>query len=66
MVGRPAACPSCRGAIKSARKAGLLSLLFPGLGDLHLGLLLPAAFLVLFIHVPDALAVGSSGSRGPG
>lgn len=37
VTGRPAACPSCGGGIKSARKAGLLSLVFPGLGDLYLG-----------------------------
>jgi len=33
----PSSCPSCKGAFKSARKAGLLSLLFPGLGDFYLG-----------------------------
>jgi hypothetical protein len=37
VAGYPAACPECRGALKSATKAGLLSLLFPGLGDLYLG-----------------------------
>jgi hypothetical protein len=35
--GRPATCPECGGGIKSARTAGLRSLLFPGLGDLYLG-----------------------------
>lgn len=34
---RPRACPHCGSAFKSARKAGLLSLLFPGLGDIYLG-----------------------------
>ena len=33
----PANCPSCGGQFKSARKAGLLSLLFPGLGGWFLG-----------------------------
>lgn len=33
----PSSCPSCKGEFKSARKAGLLSLLFPGLGDFYLG-----------------------------
>lgn len=37
VAGRPRMCSACRGGIKSARKAGLLSLLFPGLGDLYLG-----------------------------
>jgi hypothetical protein len=35
--GLPTACPHCRGKFKSARKAALLSLLFPGLGDWYLG-----------------------------
>lgn len=35
--GRPTTCPSCGGGIKSALRAGLLSLLFPGLGDIYLG-----------------------------
>lgn len=35
--GRPTACPHCGGAFKTARKAALLSLLFPGFGDLYLG-----------------------------
>jgi hypothetical protein len=33
----PDACPSCRAPFKSAKKAGLLSLAFPGLGDFYLG-----------------------------
>ncbi len=33
----PASCVSCGGRFKSARKAGLLSLLFPGLGGWYLG-----------------------------
>ena len=33
----PAACPKCDGLFKSARKAGLLSLLFPGVGGWYLG-----------------------------
>lgn len=35
--GRPRRCSRCRGSFRSARKAGLLSLLFPGFGDLYLG-----------------------------
>lgn len=35
--GRPAACPVCAGTFRSPRKAALLSLAFPGLGDLYLG-----------------------------
>jgi hypothetical protein len=33
----PAACPACVKPFKSAKKAGLLSLLFPGAGDFYLG-----------------------------
>ncbi len=33
----PSACPSCKGAFKSARTAGFLSLLFPGFGGFYLG-----------------------------
>lgn len=35
--GYPLQCPNCRGAFKSATKAGLLSLVFPGLGDIYIG-----------------------------
>ncbi|MBI4230361.1 MAG: hypothetical protein HY608_05960 [Planctomycetes bacterium] len=35
--GLPDRCGGCGGSFKSARKAGALSLLFPGLGDLYLG-----------------------------
>lgn len=35
--GFPLECPSCHGRFKSARAAGLLSLLFPGMGDLYMG-----------------------------
>ena len=35
--GHPAACPECHGGFKSANKAGVLSLIFPGLGDWYLG-----------------------------
>lgn len=37
VAGRPPQCPHCRGPFKSARKAGTLSLIFPGLGDIYLG-----------------------------
>lgn len=58
--GRPESCPACGGGIKSARKAGLLSLLFPGLGDIYLGHwkfaileMLFAAFVWLVAMIPD-------------
>lgn len=35
--GHPKACPPCGAPFKSARVAGLLSLVFPGLGDLYIG-----------------------------
>lgn len=35
--GIPDTCPGCSQPFKSPRKAGFLSLLFPGLGDLYLG-----------------------------
>jgi len=35
--GLPPGCPECGGAFKSATKAGLLSLILPGAGDLYLG-----------------------------
>ncbi len=40
-------CPECTGEFKSATKAGLLSLLFPGLGDLYLGHRGLAAFEIM-------------------
>jgi len=35
--GMPAACPDCGGRFKSPKLAGLLSLVFPGAGDMYLG-----------------------------
>lgn len=35
--GQPARCPACGGRFKSPKTAGLLSLVFPGAGDLYLG-----------------------------
>jgi hypothetical protein len=35
--GRPERCASCAGAFKSGARAGWLSLLLPGLGDIYLG-----------------------------
>jgi hypothetical protein len=35
--GHPLVCPNCYGSFKSAGKAGLLSLAFPGVGDWYLG-----------------------------
>jgi hypothetical protein len=43
----PVECPACKGALKSWRKAGLLSFLFPGLGDIYLGHRGIAAFEIL-------------------
>jgi hypothetical protein len=37
VAGLPARCPHCQGAFKSGARAGWLSLLMPGLGDLYLG-----------------------------
>ena len=37
VVGFPDRCKQCASPFKSARRAGLLSLAFPGLGDLYLG-----------------------------
>ena len=38
MIGAfPRSCPTCNGKFKSASRAGLLSLIFPGLGDMYLG-----------------------------
>lgn len=58
--GRPRSCPHCEGAFKEARRAGLLSLLSPGLGDLYLGHtrfgvfeILVAALIWLGYLVPD-------------
>lgn len=48
VAGRPRSCPQCRGGIKSARTAGLRSLLFPGLGDLYLGHWKFAVFEIAF------------------
>jgi hypothetical protein len=60
VAGRPTACPHCRKAFKSARRAGLLSLLFPGLGDIYLGHwkfaileILVAAIIWLGFLIPD-------------
>lgn len=35
--GHPPACSSCGGGFKSPQRAGLLSMIFPGLGDWYLG-----------------------------
>jgi hypothetical protein len=37
LPGQPPACPECGGKLKSPRRATLLSLLFPGLGNIYLG-----------------------------
>lgn len=36
-AGYPAVCPACAGGFKSARKAALMSFIFPGTGDWYLG-----------------------------
>lgn len=47
VAGRPAGCPHCHRPFKTSRKAALLSLAFPGLGDLYLGLRSLAALEML-------------------
>lgn len=54
----PDQCPACRGAFKSATKAGLLSLVFPGFGDVYIGHygfavfeILVASFIWLSVYV---------------
>lgn len=86
--GRPRQCAACGGGFKSTRNAVLLSLLFPGFGDMYLGhwkfavfeilfaaivwtvvllpdpqypmnpvsLMIMGGIVVLFMHVPDAIA----------
>lgn len=55
-------CDACKGTFKSPRKAGLLSLLFPGIGDFYMGHRKLAAFefvivaffwVVLFLPDPE-------------
>lgn len=60
VMGRPPDCPSCQGRFKSAKKAGLLSLLLPGLGDIYIGHwkfavleILVIAIIWLGLLVPD-------------
>lgn len=47
----PSACPSCGGAFKSPRTAALLSLTYPGAGDVYLGHGLFAVFEILVATV---------------
>jgi hypothetical protein len=61
--GFPAACPVCHAAFKSPKKAALLSLAFPGLGDFYLGHrgfavleLLGSAFLWFVLVISPLLA----------
>jgi hypothetical protein len=60
VTGHPRVCACCKKAFKSSKKAGLLSLLFPGLGDLYLGHkgfaileILGAAFVWISFFIPD-------------
>lgn len=62
--GRPKACPSCGGGIRSANTAAWLSLLFPGFGDWYLGYrwlammeMLGAAFVWLMFLIAPLLSV---------
>lgn len=61
----PAVCPACQVPFKSAKKAALLSLAFPGLGDFYLGHrgfavmeLLGSAFLWLVLVINPLLVGG--------
>lgn len=68
--GHPVQCPQCGGAFKSPRKAGLLSLVFPGLGDIYIGHLrfaileiLVAALIWLGVLLPDPQAPMTAAER---
>ncbi len=68
----PASCPSCMGKFKSARKAGLLSAIFPGLGGFYLGYrrcalleLLAAGGLWYFLVIDPLLARSRDQSSAP-
>lgn len=43
-----AGCPECEGAFKSPRRAGVLSVVFPGLGDFYMGHRKLAVMEILF------------------
>jgi len=60
VAGHPSTCVACGGSFKSPRRATLLSLAFPGLGDLYLGHrkfgvfeLLVAVFVWVSVLIPD-------------
>ena len=64
----PPACPSCAGGFKSPKKAGLLSLAFPGLGDWYLGhrgfaviKILSSGFLWLILIIAPLLTLAGPG-----
>lgn len=66
----PDACPSCRGAFKSSKVAGLRSLLFPGLGDIYIGHwrfaiveILVASVVWLSVLLPDGEGAATAGDR---
>lgn len=64
VAGRPEACSRCHRGFKSTSSAALLSLAFPGLGDLYLGLRSLAAFELLgagFVWLVIALAAFTPG-----
>ena len=57
--GYPAVCPFCQRPFKSANRAGILSLIFPGFGDFYLGHrgiavleVLTAAFVWFAVYLP--------------
>jgi hypothetical protein len=61
--GHPGACPACTGAFKSPNRAGLLSFIFPGVGDWYLGHrgfavmeMLSSGFLWLVLVITPLLA----------
>lgn len=75
VAGRPARCPHCRKGFKSARKAGLLSLLLPGLGDIYLGhwkfaileiLVAAVLWLALLLPAPESALTASEMLFGAG
>lgn len=56
--GRPVACPHCASPLKSAKTARLLSLVFPGAGDMYLG---HRGFALLEVSVGVVLWLGVVG-----
>ncbi len=68
--GRPAICPHCNKKFKSAARAGWLSLIFPGLGDLYIGHwkfaigeIVVASLIWLVFLLPDPTAKPLTGAE---